>query len=117
LTKATGSKANFVVWIGEVRRNPSIAISGLAGVSAYLALTSTLDGAYAKRHPVFNEWIPVAHQVYFLLGLLGMALLIWLMGSLKAPRSRTVAFIFWFFGGAILTALVMGVADMISIYS
>jgi hypothetical protein len=97
-------------WIAEIRRHTFVAIGGFAVGCVFLGLTSTLDHLSNERHSVLAEPPAPGQLGLTLFGVLGFALLIYLMGKLQFPRKRTGVFIFTLFGGSVVTSLAITIA-------
>jgi hypothetical protein len=103
------SKATFGGWVVAIRDHRLTGVIGFGAGLLDFELVSFLDRVSVNRHSVLSRPPALFLQNPVLIGILGLAVLIWLMGSLEHPRKRFAVFIFSFFGGVALASLMTAV--------
>ncbi|HEV2135035.1 MAG TPA: hypothetical protein VGR47_12425 [Terracidiphilus sp.] len=114
--KISWSKAGFFELIAEFRQRPFLAFAGTAvGVTCGL-FTTWQDQISRERTSVLHKVPFHVFQNPIVFGLIGIAMLVFVMGTIKVERERMGAavFLFSFFGGAILAHLAIGIGRAVA---
>jgi hypothetical protein len=107
-------KANLRRWMAAFRRNPRVSAAGFAVGLLYGAATRLLSrmgshGAAASAgFPTWQSLSPLAVAV------VGIALFIWLSGTLRLPRKPGMIFIVCIFPGAMVELLLSALIGTIA---
>lgn len=107
-------KANLRRWIAEFRRNPTMGAAGFAVGLLYGAATTIFDRSHLHRNASTIKLFAPQNMSPIITALLGIAIFIWLSGTLRLPRKRGMIFIVCIFPGAMVELLLSAIIATIA---
>jgi hypothetical protein len=107
-------KANLRRWLAEFRRNPKMGSAGFAVGLLYGAAMTFFDRPDAHRNASPIHFLPFQSMSPIITAVVGIALFIWLSGTLRLPRKRGMIFIVCIFPGAMVELLLSAIIRTIA---
>jgi hypothetical protein len=105
--------ANLRRWMAEFRRNPKTGSAGFALGFFYGMATTLFDRFNTHRYASPARFFALLNVSPIVVALLGLAVFIWLAGTLRLPRKRGTIFIVCIFPGAMVELLLSAIIGTI----
>ncbi len=107
-------KANLRRWIRTLRRYPQVGLAGFVIGLLYGAVTNYLDQLVEHRAGAERGAFTLLHASPIIAAVLGIAVFIWLSGTLRLPRKRSAVFMICIFPGALVGLLLSAIIGKIT---
>ena len=107
-------KANLRRWAAEFRRNPKTGLAGFAVGLLYGAAATFFDRWSGHRYDSAFRFLLFQSMSPVVTALVGIAVFIWLAGTLRLPRKRGMIFVVCIFPGAMVELLLSAIIGAIT---